>query len=432
MRPPDDEAAPALRPLPTADSLCATNITSCTDPAALTHDIARAAASVKRPLCGMSDVTSAFADALISAELTPEDLASVISVLVNAAVQVPAAELVEAVYSELCRRAVWSRCKAAVTCAVRLSASAMRSSGKSITLTGDLGVAARIRVLLYDLVYALGARFPNECLDLVAAAVYAFSCSTASAVLFPSLENSLAPDLLESSLLASLVEVSHASGASVETSNALMVLGSKWTDACSANNVCDANENESDRLKCHIAAVSGLDEHCAGLGLALEVRRMGSARSYEDLILLRLWPAIMSTGGAASVSDRAVCKSDDRKFAQLLSVLGLVLAAMEQDGDGRVRQAIACVETRLAGLLLSDELSDLSRCSVAKALLQSIQGPRNARNRIASSRKRTSAEYRNLLDVLSVWRQSARGADNIIARFLSASELNAIDKLSTR
>jgi hypothetical protein len=145
----------------------------------------------------------------------------------------------------------------------------------------------------------------------------------------------------------------------------------------------------------------------------------------------RLWPAIAAASCAESDYSK-LCVGGDQRLAQLIRAAGLVLAAVEQNGDALVQHAIACVENRIAGLLASDELPEMARRAAVGSALRSLQGPRHQTNRSSSSRKRVSAEYRSLLDALVEWRRSTAGTSDVACQFLSTADCAAIDEFTQR
>jgi hypothetical protein len=418
-RPADGGAAgagapvPLIAPLLTAGSL--SGAAESADVARVAEDIARAAVSVSRPLCGLEEVVAALADSVTSAvrgaggdptatatATATREVLFPLQLLLAAARRAPKVPIVDRVFRELSRRCISSR---SVDAARGAAALAVAAWGRTAAL-------GRGRILLYDLLYSVDAAAPAEYVRAVDALWREFHA--AGVVLVGGGERGGVSNVLEAAIVSTvrqLLASVDGTGDSTDLSTPTLALRSALDDVVPT--VADGEDAGSRAMRDALSPAGEDTAFCGRLALALEARRMGSARAYDELLAARAWPAVADAAVVHDVyAGETHVRQDEGAAASLSRAIlaaGSVLAALDRNGgDASLGQGVAVVEQRLVGMLECTELPTAARAAAARALVWStlglFDGPHSS-----PPRGRTPAGLKCALDGVSAWATGSAG-----------------------
>jgi hypothetical protein len=396
--------------LPTASSLSSQRLQECDNFTDLSVDLARAAISSSLPLWGKDDVCRTFADALVAAIESPSDIMgfkAITGLLEQTSSLISHVQLVDLVYRNLCERTIAMRSIHAAASASLLAVQA---------LPADTTIP-RLRVFVYDIVYALGHRRLETALRLVVEVLR--HVPGGGAILFSRDRTDF--DVLQATVWHTLEACAQKKELPTEFDAAALhcceIFGrsdSKYSEAFSPKSSCNTSGSAispwaATALRLTLDSDDEKFFHSAALAIALEARIIGPLKAYEVILLKHIWPAISDVSKISDMRDDGFMRACDygKRAARALNVLGLVLNGMFPVENVQLEAAIASVEVRLAKLLKCNDLPHDMRSAIARTLTSISEGSRISSGRSSSHKTNAASRASAVIEALNQWRQAA-------------------------
>jgi hypothetical protein len=277
--------------LPSAASLSSQRLQKCENITDLSVDLARAAISSSPPLWGKDDVCRTFADALVAAIECPSDIMgfkAIMGLLEQTSSLISHVQLVDLVYRNLCERTIAMRSIQAAASASLLAVQALPAD-KTIP---------RLRVFVYDIVYALGHRRLETALRLVVEVLR--HVPGGGAILFSRDRTDF--DALQATVWHTLEACAQKKELPAEFDAAALhcceIFGrsdSKYSEVFSPKSSCTTSGSAispwaAAALRLTLDSDDEKFFHSAALAIALEARIIGPLKAYEVILLKHIWP----------------------------------------------------------------------------------------------------------------------------------------------
>jgi hypothetical protein len=384
------------------------------------EDIARAAITMSAPLFGLDDVAVAVANALVESALNLEGNTSVsitcsnlLEALFDATQRARKMLIGDAVFRELSKVCVRMKSVIAARCSVAVAC----------RLWDPALAEGRLRVLLYDIVFAWGVDDPLQCVTVVERMRAEFA--GVGGVLLAGRTGGAEMSALQKSLLCTLRGL--VSRVQSDANSGHLSEGSGMGAAAAAESLCEylaldssAEKSLQETLRAHLSMEpeNGDIGFCTRLALSLESRRRKPTFVYEEFLAKMVWPAISN---ATVVYDPVVTKvcfreADGAKLAlpQAIMAAGTVLAAISWNSDTfEARQGCLLAKDRLLSLLDCAELPLSARVAAGRALVQVALGTPGDRISLGCSAKLSDGECESVYRSMKILTGMAREMSNL-------------------